>query len=379
MIARHLFHLPKNTLYCCGHSLGPMPKKTRGIVNQALNHFADYGVESWKRSAWIDLAHRCSEQIATCIGAETHEVMVCDNTTSNLYKVLHLALSLQKDRQTILTTHDNFPADLYVAGGLADVKFISIDELEQHLSKNVAVLMLSHVGYTDARQLDMTAINKKAKAYGIITVWDVSHSVGIVPLSLSNSQCDFAVGCTYKYLSGGPGSPAFVYANSHYHDRLLSPIQGWMGHAQAFAFEKQYRTKGVQTFLTGTPSILSMKGLEAALTIFNRSLIETLYERTQEISESMITALKHSPFEVSHPPKRGGHIALSHPKAKAAAHCLIEQGCIVDYRHPNRIRLCINPLYLTQKDLEKCLTLITHVAQQLPKLTQDHQPPTSVS
>ena len=210
----------------------------------------------------------------------------------------------------------------------------------------------------------MKAMNEYAHKYGVLTLWDLSHSIGIVPLDLEGSGVDFAVGCTYKYLSGGPGSPAFIYANRKHHDLMQSPIQGWMGHNQPFAFEKEYASAGVRKFMSGTPAVLSMKALEGALDVFDKKLIDKAYSIANEYSSLLIESLKNCDIEVYAPQNRGGHIAFTYKHGYAFSRALIDAGFICDYRAPDLVRLCVNPLYISLHNIESCIEQILFIMEK---------------
>ena len=358
------FILPEGKIYMCGHSLGPSPKATASNVCNTLQDFSLYGVSGWNKRGWIDLPYTLGAKIAALIGADSDEVTVCDSTVANLFKVLKASMDLQNERNIILTTDDNFPADLYIAQGISEVKYIKADEIYGNIDEAVAVLMFTHVNYRDASVLEMKAINEYAHKYGVLTVLDLSHSIGIVPLDLEASGVDFAVGCTYKYLSGGPGSPAFIYANKKHHERMQSPIQGWMGHNHPFAFEKKYASSNVRKFMTGTPAILSMKALEAALEIFEKELIDKAYVIANEYSQLLIESLRNLGIAVYEPERRGGHVAFIHKHGYAFSRALIDAGFICDYRMPDLVRLCINPLYISLSDIESCIEQIRFIIEK---------------
>jgi kynureninase len=363
------FILPEGRVYMCGHSLGPSPKTTLEVVGMALKDFALHGVSGWNKSGWIDLPYLLGAKIAQLIGAKSDEVIICDSTVVNLFKALSAALKLQKGRKIILTTDDNFPADLYIAQGLSEVKLVKHNEIYANIDETIAVLMLTHVNYRDSSVLDMKVINEHAHKYGVLTIWDLSHSIGIVPLDLHRSDTDFAVGCTYKYLSGGPGSPAFIYANMKHHDLMQSPIQGWMGHKQPFAFEQEYFSCGIEKFMGGTPSILSIKALESALAIFNSKLIEEIYSTANNHSYILIKALKDLELETYFPQNRGGHVAFIHNYGYNFSNALIDAGFICDYRAPGLVRLCVNPLYISLSDIDACIKQIRLIVENALYLT----------
>ena len=366
------FILPEGKVYMCGHSLGPSLKTTSDVVGSTLQDFASYGVSSWNKRCWIDLPYALGAKIAELVGAKFDEVIVCDSTVLNLFKALKAAMSLHNRRNVILTTDDNFPADLYVAQGISKVKYIKANEIYGSIDDTVAVLLLTHVNYRDASVLEMKAINEYAHEYGVLTVWDLSHSIGIVPVDLEVSGADFAVGCTYKYLSGGPGSPAFIYANRKYHELMQTPIQGWMGHNQPFAFEKEYASFGVRKFMSGTPAILSMKALEAALEIFDKKVIAKAYSIAKEYSSILIKSLKNHDIEVYDPQSRGGHVAFTHKYGYAFSRALIAAGFICDYRAPDLIRLCVNPLYISLHNIESCIEQIQLIMESASYLKPEY-------
>ncbi len=349
---KHSFNLPTDSHYLCGHSLGPSPKVTCDYLREASKEFSLYGVAAWNNSDWLTLPHSLGKKVSELIGADESEVIICESTITNLYKVLYAAINLQSNRNIILTTDDNFPADLYIADGLSKLKVVARESVIDNLSHEVSVLMLTHVSYRDSSLFDMKLLTEKAHNLGILVVWDLCHSTGIVPLSLSECDVDFAVGCTYKYLSGGPGSPAFIYANKKHFNQMKSPIQGWLGHDEPFSFKRRYQSTGINKFMGGTPYVFSLKALQASLSLFDRDLIQKLYDKANIYSERVIRALQQMEVDVFAPIKRGGHIAFCHNSAYGISRSLIASGYICDYRAPNLIRVCVNPLYLSKSDLD---------------------------
>ncbi len=378
----HEFILPKGETYMCGHSLGPMPMAAQVRVSQALQDWQRCGVGAWNKAEWMSLPYSVADKIAPLIGALESEVVLSDSTSVNLFKVLMSALKLQQARKVILTTEDNFPADLYIAQGIAafaegvTLKTVRPEELLEHIDEHIAVVMLTHVNYRDASMYDMKVICEHAHKYGVFTVWDLSHSVGIVPLALNECRADFAVGCTYKYLNGGPGSPSFVYVHERHERRITSPICGWIGHDSPFAFMREYHATGSACYIGGTPYVLSIKGLEGALHVFDHLPLEDLYARTLNYSSYLINALADLGLRVLTPKtgNKGGHVAFLHEHGYAFSRALIDLEVTGDYRTPDLIRLCINPLYLTLDDINKCIKQVAYVLEQelylLPKYQQ---------
>lgn len=365
------FLLPLQQIYMCGHSLGPMPKAAKMNLDRALHAWSLDAVKAWNTEDWINLPHQTAAMIAPLIGALKSDIVMSDSTSVNLFKVLMSALAINHKRHVILTTEDNFPADLYIAEGIQalnqriSMKVIQSDELLENLTEDIAVLMLTHVNYRDARILDMAHITRAAHQKGILTVWDLSHSTGALPLNLTAALVDFAVGCTYKYLNGGPGAPAFIYVNERHQYHLTTPIYGWMGHDRPFAFETHYHAKGMAQYLGGTPYVLGLKALEGALEIFNDVDLSAVRQQSLTHSAQLIDALEQLGLHVITPKTnaRGGHVAFLHHQGYALSRALIDQGVAVDYREPGLIRLCVNPLYLNEIDINTCIELIRHTLE----------------
>jgi kynureninase len=380
-MARDQFLLPPNQIYMCGHSLGPMPKLAKHAVEQALNAWSLDAVQSWNVHDWMDLPRQIAAKIAPLLGASEADVVINDSTSVNLFKVLMSALKIKNKRSIILTTDDNFPADLYIAQGIKAfdprvlIKVVKPETLLDHMDEHVAVLMLTHVNYRDASVYDMAKITAYAHQQGILTAWDLSHSVGAIPLALNACGVDFAVGCTYKYLNGGPGSPAFLYVNQRHQARLLCPIYGWMGHDRPFEFEALYQAKGSAQYGGGTPGVLGLHALKGALDVLDGVDQTALHEQSLVHSERLITALELLNFEVMTPKTsaRGGHVAFMHPEGYALSRALIAHGVTVDYREPGLIRLCVNPLYLSSLDMSTCIATLRQVADTQPHHASKYQ------
>ncbi|WP_374624020.1 aminotransferase class V-fold PLP-dependent enzyme, partial [Devosia sp.] len=275
--ARARFSLPDGVIYMDGNSLGALPRGVRERVDAVVaTQWGDGLIRSWNTHDWIDLPARLGDRIARLVGAEPGTIVVADSTSVNLFKVLVAALRLRPDRRVILTERGNFPTDSYIAAGVAQVlerghelREADADSLTAMLDDSVAVLLLTEVNYRTGARLDMAALTAAAHAAGALTVWDLAHSAGALPVWLGAAGADFAVGCGYKYLNGGPGAPAFVYAAPRHLDGLSQPLSGWLGHAAPFSFAPTYRpASGIGSMRVGTPPILSMSALDAALDAF---------------------------------------------------------------------------------------------------------------
>ncbi len=356
------FNLSEDTHYFCGHSLGAQPKSAKEALMQSVAEWENHRVSGWTKAQWLELPKLCGDRIAPLIGAHTDEVIVSDNTTLNLMKLLFSAIASKNNRKIILTEEGNFPTDLYIAQSVAKLhnmtlKVVPRDAIMDSLDDAVAVVLLTHVNYRTSQKWDMKTLNQKAQHHDIKTLWDLSHSVGVTKLSCTNLGVDFAVGCTYKYLNGGPGAPSFLYVNKK-HQHLHPAIQGWMGHEAPFDFAPEYQSaQGIKRYLSGTPSILSMKALYGALCVFEKIDLAVVERESNQLTQYFIEqcaihipALQClSPFDAS---QRGSHVAFRHPQADKLAKSLIERGIVIDYRTPDLIRFGIAPLYINSHDID---------------------------
>ncbi len=361
---KNQFLIAKGMMHLSGHSLGPLSKRAASFTLEALDQWKNDGVKAWESASWMQLPFKVAKKIAQHLGAKRDEVIVTDSTTLNLYKVLHSALCLNPKRKIILTEKGNFPTDLYIAQGITKcfpglaLQSVNANQLEESLSDKVAVLYLSHVNYRNSHMHSLSTLTYLAQQQGIIVVWDLSHSIGMIPLNLNRDNVDFAVGCTYKYLNGGPGAPSFIYVNQKHHQQLENPIQGWMAHRSPFDFAPRFITqKNANAFLAGTPAILSMKALQGALSVFDKVDRHALRNLNLQFSDYFIAFAKEnfpqlkclSPITHEH---RGGHLAFEHQNSDTLSQALIQKGILCDYRSPNLLRISFSPLYLTFSDIK---------------------------
>ena len=363
---RELFSLPPGVIYLDGNSLGVLPKTTAARVRQVVEQ--EWGVDlirSWNTAGWIDLPQRVGDKIAQLVGANAGELVVADSTSVNLFKVLSAALSITVDdaprRKRIVSEHSNFPTDLYIAEALArergfELVLAGADELAAQLDERCAVLMLTHVNYRSGRMHDMAALSHAAHAAGALVVWDLAHSAGAVPVDLHGDGADFAVGCGYKYLNGGPGAPAFVWAHPRLAGRFWQPLAGWMGHAAPFEFTPGYRpAAGIARYLCGTPAVLSLAALEcgvdtvlAAMPFGGMAALRRKSLALTRLFTDRAQANCPEPALVSPPDdaRRGSQVCLSHPEiAYPVVQALIARGVIGDFRAPDILRFGFTPLY----------------------------------
>jgi len=375
---RDLFALPEGVVYLDGNSLGALPLSVRQRAAQIVDQ--QWGrdlVTSWNTHAWIDLPVTVGEKIAPLLGAAAGQVICCDSISVNLFKLLAAALQMRRDRHVVVSQDDNFPADLYIAEGLGgldtnrslELRLVADAGIENALDDSVAVLMLTHVNYRSGKIHDMQRLTRLAHDKGIMVIWDLAHSAGAVPLALDDCGVDFAVGCGYKYLNGGPGAPAFIYAAQRHQHRIKQPLSGWMGHAAPFEFGRQYRAApGVRQFLCGTPPILSMGALDAALDVFAGVDMQELRDKSRKLGDLFLELAGASGclagFELVSPADsalRGSQLALAHPRAFAICQAMIDKGVIADFRAPDVLRLGFAPLYLRYIDVARSVEVLADV------------------
>jgi kynureninase len=361
---RDRFHLPEGVRYLDGNSLGALQPavamRLRTVVDDEWGHGL---IRSWNEAGWVELPSRIAARLAPLVGAEPDELAVADSTSVDLFKALLAARDLRPDRHVLLTDDANFPTDRYIAeavgrlGGL-EVRVVPSEQLVDHLDEDTAVVTLTHVDYRTGRLHDAAGITAAAHGAGAVAVWDLSHSTGAVDVNLHAWGADLAVGCTYKYLNGGPGSPAYLFAARRWHERLATPIPGWFGHAEPFAFAPTYRPAADATrFLGGTPPVLSMAALEAALDVWEgvdpaavaakgRTLTTLFVDLVGERCGRQVELV--SPLDAH---GRGAQISLRHPSAYALTQALIGRGVIGDHRPPDLVRFGFAPLYVRHVDV----------------------------
>lgn len=377
---RDEFDLPADTIYLDGNSLGALPKAVKPRVAEVVSQqWGSHLIRSWNDHQWIDLPTQVGEKIAPIIGADKGQVICCDSISVNLFKLLSSALSLNSERNVVLSTEDNFPTDLYIVQGLSELlgpdlcqlKLVAEQDIEQSLNGSVAVLLLTQVNFRTGKLLDMQKITQLAHEKGILVIWDLAHSAGAIPVELDDCNADFAVGCGYKYLNGGPGSPAFLYVAKRHQDAVKQPLSGWMGHAKPFAFDAKYqRANNINQYLCGTPSVIAMSALDAALDIWQDVDISQIREKSIALADVFIKLVQtHSCLRDLHlcstedSSQRGSQLAFSHTDAFAICQALIEKGVIADFRAPNILRFGFTPLYTSFEDIYQAVTILAEVVK----------------
>ena len=357
-----------DTVYLDGNSIGAMPADAPARVQKVMSDgWRDARRRGWNRFDWLEKPWLLGAGLAHILGAGADDVVFCDSTSVNLYKVLAYAWQLERARPVIVTEAHNFPTDMYVAeglvrfaGGNASVRRIGgPQDLDDALRADVGVLYLSHVDYRSSRRWNMSEVNRKAREAGVLTLWDLSHSAGAIPVDLLASGTDFAVGCGYKYLCGGPGAPAWLYVHPRHQDRAWPVIAGWMGHADVFAFAQEYEpVHGVRRQLTGSPGIIANEAMSAAIDVWREVGREDLAWKHRSLSDLLIGLLEQEcakfGVQVTSPrdyDERGGHVTIRHPGAGSITEALLANGVVSSFRKPDWIRFGVQALALSHEDL----------------------------
>jgi kynureninase len=364
---REAFVIPEGVIYLDGNSLGLLPKSASLRARATIeSEWGGSAISGWNDHDWIDLPQRVGAKIATLIGADEDEVVACDSTSVNLFKVLAAALALRPERRTIVTNPSNFPTDLYIAEGLAalagqgcQIRYAEPAEAAAVLDDTVAAVSFTHVDYKSCRIEDMAGITAQAHEAGALAIWDLCHSAGAIPVALNDARADFAVGCGYKYLNGGPGAPAFLFAARRHHAQMTQPLSGWMGHATPFTFDHRYQpAPGIRRMLTGTPPVIALSILEDAVGLMQDAGIAPLRDKGRRMTTLMIDLIAREfagrGLEIATPVDenlRGNHVIYRHPEAYPVVQALKARGVVGDFRSPDCIRLGIAPIYLSYENI----------------------------
>ena len=356
---RAQFHLPKGIIYLDGNSLGPLPRAAQARMTQTMqDEWGEMLITGWNKAGWMQQPQELGDRIGRLIGAASGTVVLGDTLSIKVYQALAAALDLAPaGRKVILSDSGNFPTDLYMAQGLIktldrdhELRVVRPQDVATALSDDIAVLMLTEVDYRTGRRHDMQALTAQAQALGIVTIWDLAHSAGAIEVDLNAANADFAVGCTYKYLNGGPGAPAFIYVAPRHADMTAPALSGWLGHDAPFAFEPDYRAgQGVTRMRVGTPPVLGMAALEAALDIWDMTTMADVRARSIELSNLFINEVERrcpqlTLFSPRDPAQRGSQVSFCFEQGYAAMQALIARGVIGDFRAPNVMRFGFAPL-----------------------------------
>jgi kynureninase len=377
---RSEFTLPEDLVYLDGNSLGPLPKATLPRLTELISHEWGEGlIRSWNAAHWIEAPQRIGDKIAKLIGAGPGQVIVADSTSVSLFKLLAGALRIQPGRHFILTESENFPSDIYIARGLTQMtdgthalRVVPRAELEAAIDGSVAVLLLTHVDYATGEIHDMRRLSDLARRHGTLALWDLSHSAGAVPVALNADDVDLAVGCGYKYLNGGPGAPAYLYISRALQSAMQSPLSGWMGHADPFAFDREYApAEGIRAQLTGTPPILSVAALEVAVDLWLRVDQAEVRRKSVALGDLFIRLVDDTcaglGLTVASPRDgrlRGSQVSIRHGQAYRVMRALIDRGVIGDFRTPDLMRFGLAALYTRYTDIYDAVDALRDVLIQ---------------
>lgn len=375
---REKFTLPDGVIYLDGNSLGPAASVVLRELDQAAREEWGEGlIRSWNTAGWFDLPVALGDRIGGLVGAAPGQTVVCDTTSINIYKALHAAMSLRPGRSVIVAEGESFPTDLYMAEGVAStlkgtelrLQGVDGDAIEDLIDERVAAVLVNHVNYKTGELRDMAALTRKVHEAGALVVWDLCHSAGAMPVDLDGSSVDFAVGCTYKYLNGGPGAPAFIYVANRHLAAARQPLSGWWGHVRPFAFEQRFKADpGIRKFQCGTQPILSLRALKAALDVWEDVDMAALREKSIAQTNLFIELVEarcgrfgltlETPREGN---RRGSQISFAHEHAYEIMQALIARGVIGDFRAPSTLRFGFAPLYIGYRDLWRAVEILEDI------------------
>jgi len=374
---RAKFLLPPGVIYLDGNSLGALPRSTPGRLSRVIEQeWGEDLIGSWNRHGWMEMPQRVGDKIARLVGADAGEVVVAESTSINLFKVLAVALKMRLGRRVIVSEAENFPTDLYAAEGLAalleqghTLRLVAASDLAQALDDAAAVLLLTHVNFRTGSMHDMAALTKAAHAAGALAIWDLAHSAGAMPVDLEGARADFAVGCGYKYLNGGPGAPAFVYVGARHHGQASQPLYGWLGHAAPFEFAASYRpAAGIRQYVVGSPPILALAALEEGVDLLLQVDLAQLRAKSVALTDAFIARVEArceglglvlaTPRD---PARRGSQVSFAHEHGYALMQALIARGVVGDFRAPDLIRFGFTPLYIRHVDVWDAAEILREV------------------
>jgi kynureninase len=372
---RAMFHLPEGVIYLDGNSLGPLPRAAAARVASAVtDEWGELLITGWNKAGWMDQPSRIGDRIARLIGAAPGTVVMGDTLSIKVYQALASALDMNPTRRVILSDSGNFPSDLYMAEGLCrtlgdgyTLRTVEPEEVAGAIDESVAVTLITEVDYRTGRKHDMAALTACAHAAGALTVWDLAHSAGAIPVDLAGTSADFAVGCTYKYLNSGPGGPAFIYVAPRHAETARPALSGWLGHEAPFAFDTTYRPgRGIERMRVGTPPVLQMAALEASLDIWDMADMADVRARSIELTNQFITEVEGScPTLTLASPRdgqqRGSQVSFRHPEGYAIMQALIARKVIGDFRAPDILRFGFTPLYTTPDDVNAAARVLAEI------------------
>lgn len=374
---KDLFFLPDGVLYLDGNSLGAMARAVPAALEKLAAEWGSGLIRGWRESGWMEAPERIGDKIAPLLGARPGEVIVSDTTTIAIHKVIGAALAARPERRVVVSTTDNFPSDLYAAGETArrnggELRVVDRSELPDAIDESVAVVELTHVDYRTGALHDLPGTTKAAHDAGALMIWDLCHSAGAVPVGLEEHGVDLAIGCSYKYLNGGPGAPSFIYVRRELQRELGNPLPGWLGHARPFDFSATFEpADDIRRFITSSPPIAALAALEAALTVFEGVTIEEVRRKSIELTElfaEVVSSRDDTGLELvspADPALRGSQVSFRHEAAEAVVTAAADKGVIGDFRPPDVCRFGLTPLYLSYEEVYQAGEIVSEVAAAL--------------
>ena len=369
------FYIPEGIIYLDGNSLGPLTKKAQDRIQHTLNNeWGEMLITGWNKAGWMDQPNKVGDRIARLIGAAPKTVTVGDTLSIKVFQALASAINFQKNRKVLLTDASNFPSDIYAAQGLInmlkadhELKIVNTDNLVENINENVAAIFFTEVDYRTGRRYDAKKIIKTAKQNGALVILDLAHSAGAIDTNLTELDVDFAVGCTYKYLNGGPGSPAFIYVNPNLINSLEPCLSGWLGHENPFDFSLQYNpASGIDRMRVGTPPVIALAALEASLDIWETVNIKDVRETSIQLTDQFIKGVEQKCpmlqlITPRIPENRGSQVSFSFKHGYAVMQACIERGVIGDFRAPDVMRFGFTPLFVDSQDVERATEILAEI------------------
>ena len=377
VLKKDQFVLPEGVIYLDGNSLGPLPKAAAARVQEMITgEWGEMLIRGWNKAAWMEQPARVGNMVAGIVGAPEGSVVMGDTLSIKVFQALASALKLRPGRKVILSDNGNFPSDLYMAEGLVglleqgyELRTVAPEEVTEAIGEDIAAVMLTEVDYRTGRKHDMKAITELAHANGAVMIWDLAHSAGALPVDLAGSNCEFAVGCTYKYLNGGPGAPGFIYVRPDLADEVQPALAGWLGHRQPFAFDTSYEPgQGIERMRVGTPPVIQLTALEVAMELWADVDMQALRKASVALQEQFIEEIERdvpqltlaSPRDSA---ERGSQVSFRFEEGYAAMQAVIDRGVIGDFRAPDIMRFGFTPLYLDAEDVSKAVAIIRDVME----------------
>lgn len=387
------FNIPSGLIYLDGNSLGPLPKKATERVMRTLDdEWGGMLIKGWNEANWMAQPSVIGDRVGKLIGAPAGSTVMGDTLSIKVYQALASAINLNPARRVILSDNGNFPTDLYMAQGLLDtldknyeLRIVDPEDVGAAITDEIAVLMLTHVDYRTGRMHDMKTITQKAHDKGVIVIWDLAHSAGAVELDIKGCKAEFAIGCTYKYLNGGPGAPAFIYVRPDLADKVRPALSGWLGHIQPFAFDLDYRPgHGIERMRVGTPPIIQLAALDAALDIWDEIDMAQIRARSLALSELFLREVEARCPQLTlisprNPDDRGSQISFQFDDGYAVMRALIDRDVIGDFRAPDVMRFGFTPLYIDEDDVMKAVRILEEVMSSKAWDNEDYKTKAAVT